>query len=134
MKGDRTIRKGPCGDQPALALPGIGEFPGCSGQASRNESGGDWLGRTKLSMISWAGMSYVSSVMVIGCPSRRAISMIALDSSSRHCRSPHGIGSMRLSVLAATRQRRSISARSRGHRTGEKQPINRYRSMNPVFL
>jgi hypothetical protein len=43
MKGDRKIRKGLCGDQPALTLPGIGEFPGCSGQPSRNEPSGGWL-------------------------------------------------------------------------------------------
>ena len=47
MKGDRKIRKGLCGDQPALTLPGIGEFPGCSGQPSRNEPGWGWLCRTR---------------------------------------------------------------------------------------
>ena len=47
MKGDRAIRKGPCGDPPALTLPGIGEFPGCSGQPSRNKPGWGRLCRTK---------------------------------------------------------------------------------------
>ena len=47
MKGDRKIRKGLCGDRPALTLPGIGEFPGCSGQPFRNEPGWGWLCRTK---------------------------------------------------------------------------------------
>jgi hypothetical protein len=39
MKGDRTIRKGLCGDQPALTLQEIGEFPGCSRQPSGNKPG-----------------------------------------------------------------------------------------------
>ena len=30
MKGNRTIRKGIRGDQPALTAPGIVEFPGCA--------------------------------------------------------------------------------------------------------
>jgi len=47
MKGDCKIRKGLCGDQPALTLPGIGEFPGYSGQPFINEPGGGWLCRTK---------------------------------------------------------------------------------------
>ena len=46
-KGDRTIRKGLCGNQLALTLPGIGEFPGCSGQPSRNKPGWGRLGHTK---------------------------------------------------------------------------------------
>ena len=47
MKGDRKIRKGLCGDQPALRLPRIEEFPGCSGQSSRNKPGWGRLCRTK---------------------------------------------------------------------------------------
>lgn len=39
MRRDRAIRKGLCEDQPALRLPGIGEFPGCAGQPSRNKPG-----------------------------------------------------------------------------------------------
>jgi len=39
MKGDRAIRKGLCGHQPALRLPRIGDFPGCSGQPSGNKPG-----------------------------------------------------------------------------------------------
>jgi hypothetical protein len=47
MKGDRTIRKGICGDQPPLTFPGIGEFPGYSHQPSRNRPGWGRLCRTK---------------------------------------------------------------------------------------
>jgi len=47
-------------------------------------------------------------------PSRRAISTMALDVSSIHCFTPHGIGSMRLSTPAATRKRRATSRLFRG--------------------
>ena len=46
-KGDRTIRKGLCGNQPALTLARIKEFHGGSGQPSGNKPGWDRLGRTK---------------------------------------------------------------------------------------
>ena len=46
-KRDRTIRKGLCGNQPALTLARIGESPGGSGQPSRNKPGWDRLGHTK---------------------------------------------------------------------------------------
>jgi hypothetical protein len=48
--------------------------------------------------------------MVTVSPSRLAISMMALASSSNHWRSPQGIGSMRLSVRAASLHRRLISS------------------------
>jgi len=46
MKGDRTIRKGICEDQPALTLQEIGGFPGCSGQPSGNKPGWGRLSRS----------------------------------------------------------------------------------------
>lgn len=42
-------------------------------------------------------------------PSRRAISIIGVESSFSHCCSPQGMGSIRLSVLAVVRHNRSIS-------------------------
>jgi hypothetical protein len=55
-------------------------------------------------------------LILISCPSRRAISRISEAPSSPHWRSPQGTGSMRLSVRpaatqsASTRRRRPIAA------------------------
>ena len=46
-KGGRTIRKGLCGNQPALTLARIGGFPGGSGHRSRNKPGWHRLGHTE---------------------------------------------------------------------------------------
>ena len=58
MKGGRTIRKGLYGNQPALTLARIREFPGGSGQPSRNKPGWDRLGHTKRrGHCSWQWLS-----------------------------------------------------------------------------
>ena len=44
-------------------------------------------------------------------PSRRAMSMMGVVASSTHWRSPQGMGSMRLSVRAATRHKESTASR-----------------------
>ncbi len=54
--------------------------------------------------------SYTPTAGLMRSPSRRAISIIALDVSDCHWASPQGTGSMRLSVRAATRQRRFTSS------------------------